>query len=388
MFFYKRLFLWLLFSPLYFISKYTKRDPQIWAFGGFADRYSDNVKYLYDYMSESEPLYKCVWITGNKDIFDDLNSQGKFVKYRYSFSGLYYSLISGVYVYGSYCSDINFWTSRGGVKLNLWHGTPMKVIEKSICIGPLRYIFNPENVFEIIKGYILYPSLKSAPDIVLSSSEYEKNCFLEAFENPIVIKSKSLRYINSRNKQLTKNNETLKVLYAPTWRSVGVRENEVFVELFLSEVNQLLENKTIAMEFIISIHPNSKFENIDFSKLPKISKYSGIDISTDIPSFDVLITDYSSILFDFLSFNKDVFILSNDYEFYSQQDRGFYPECQAMLCHSLIEDIPKMIEVIQDVTFLKGNKNKIDSNFNYFNDVCEDYGTFLDKIKVAIDDKS
>ena len=59
------------------IIKYKKRDENLWIFGAWGgDDYSDNSKYVFEYVSENLPNIRAVWITKNKEVKNLITNQG------------------------------------------------------------------------------------------------------------------------------------------------------------------------------------------------------------------------------------------------------------------------------------------------------------------------
>jgi len=103
------------------------------------------------------------------------------------------------------------------------------------------------------------------------------------------------------------------ITYAPTFRD----KNNIspFSEKFLFKLNNLCKkNDSI---FILKLHPfdQSLLYNFDnFTNIIKVSK--NIDLQELLFYTDILITDYSSVFFDFMNTKKPIIYYSYDYELY------------------------------------------------------------------------
>lgn len=115
------------------------------------------------------------------------------------------------------------------------------------------------------------------------------------------------------------------VLYAPTFRKTHN------VDLYKFDYNSfipLLNNKFNGdYIFLIRLHPNvvvdSFNENLNYcDNILNASHYS--DMQELLAVADVLITDYSGSMFDFLITKKPVFLFAKDLEDYCKQDRELY----------------------------------------------------------------
>ena len=76
-----------------------------------------------------------IFISDNKVLVDEIVGQGYQAYTKLSPKGIWYSLRSGAYIYSGFPSDINFWLSSGAKYINVWHGTPIKKIERDVTTG-------------------------------------------------------------------------------------------------------------------------------------------------------------------------------------------------------------------------------------------------------------
>ena len=104
----------------------------------------------------------------------------------------------------------------------------------------------------------------------------------------------------------------------PTWR-----DYEFFIDSgfnFQQLNDELLKNDSI---FLIKLHPSSVID-IDLSVYPALDVLpASLDIYPILPYTDVLVTDYSSIYYDYLILNKPIILFPFDREKYIEKDRGF-----------------------------------------------------------------
>lgn len=116
------------------------------------------------------------------------------------------------------------------------------------------------------------------------------------------------------------------ILFAPTFR--GNKINEAYYPKEYLNFKGLYENLKENEIFIIKLHPfvkekiNLKEEYND--KIVDLSDFS-IDVNDLLLATDLLITDYSSIIFEYAFFNKPVIFYIPDYKEY-KESRNFYYE--------------------------------------------------------------
>lgn len=317
------------------------RSNKIWVFGSFRGAFADNAKYLFIYVSENDKEVKPVWISYKSSTVRQVQSLGLNACSLFSVKGLYYALRGGYYFFNAYSSDICYFTSGKAVLVNLWHGVGLKKIEFCIDRGPLydRY------VRKTLKERFYYPQVYRRPDYFVSSTPFQSVKFAQAFRiregqclnagyprNDILLSGEEermdfiRRFESKQTNGLIERFQTYRqvFLYMPTWRE---SQRQLFAEYMdLSVLNALMKQKNSLL--LLKPHANTIVENCDV-----LSHYSnilllegGTDIYPLLAYTDVLITDYSSILYDYLLLdNKGVILYLYDYEEYVK-DRDFnYP---------------------------------------------------------------
>ena len=324
-------FLFLIYCLVYFMP----RNKKNWVFGsGVGMNFSDNAKYLFLYCSSLSEI-NSYWITRNKALVKSLRNEGLRAYYKYSLKGLWLSISSKVYVYDSRTGSINHWTSAGALKVNLWHGSPLKTIDRDITVkhnafyignhtwGPKRYLVR-----------MMMPEWFVIADLMIATSDKVKGYFNSAFgskqievtgypRNDIITNPNLYaKYLGFEQQIINSITTDKTILYAPTFRDTNRFERKTPIEW--SRLNDLLKKNNAT--FLIKLHRH------DYSMVMK-EEYSHIrllDNESDMyPLFakvDLLITDYSSIFFDFLLTDKPVLFYPYDKEIYLTQDRSMYDE--------------------------------------------------------------
>ncbi|MCT4712312.1 CDP-glycerol glycerophosphotransferase family protein [Enterobacteriaceae bacterium H11S18] len=295
---------------LYLFSGLISRDNSIWVFGSFGV-FNDNSRYLFEHCQLREDIFP-VWISKNKKSVKEASMYGR-AYYAFSIKGLYYSIVGGVYIYSSYLSDINFYTSNGAFKVNLWHGVPLKKIEFDINSFPLVKKFKDANIItRFING-----SQHTRPDLLLSPSKFvTEYSFSKAFRvpNSAIVHARYPRVgALIKSTPLTFDRKYKKIfLYAPTWRDDGgdfINASGIdFADLnrFLYENNSLL---------MLKLHSSTKLNiDLNFDNIMVISNQ--VDPNLLLFSSSCLITDYSSIYFDYLYLDRPIIFFCFDKENY------------------------------------------------------------------------
>lgn len=326
----------LLLLPIYWLSFITPRNKNIWLFGStFGKRFADNPRYFYLYINEFKKKSKRpIWISKNKEIIEFLN-KNKYEAYYYkSLKGIYYCLIGKVYIFDNYSKDINFWTSGGAVKINLWHGIPLKKIQSDNINDKVRH---PKNNLEKLKYFPRRLSDEKPSHYILAASKLTRGIFKSAFRtdrvltcgyprNDLLLKDSEIKniyldYEEEQLKQISSKKGLKIILYMPTFRE---SESAFFDVVNLCVFEEFLEKNN--MLFCVKMHIKSrlisKFNNILYNNIfvinPDSDPYPFINLA------DMLVTDYSSIYFDYLFKNRPIIFFDYDREIYEKESRELY----------------------------------------------------------------
>ena len=116
------------------------------------------------------------------------------------------------------------------------------------------------------------------------------------------------------------------VLYAPTWRQyVGVLDAK---PLYL-DAERLLADVPDAV-VLLRGHYNSTRQDDVFTGHPRIRDVTRYpDVADLFLAADALVTDYSSVMFDFVLTDRPVVLLVPDLDQYRDVERGFYFDIEA-----------------------------------------------------------
>lgn len=214
----------------------------------------------------------------------------------------------------------------------IWHGANLKYMVKELNTAEnLKKLTIPERWVRLIKTN--YPKY----EFIVSPSEfYKKNTFSKSFSSKKVfvagyprndlffrdtIDADWLgvdRNIINKAKSHKKSGGKV-VIYCPTWRDKALESEQA--NPFTSNFLNFLEENNIFL--IVKKHHRDK-RNICDKDHHLVSIYPhSKDIYLLMKYSDLLITDYSSIFFDYLLLNKPVVFFPYDYNTYVRRDRLF-----------------------------------------------------------------
>ena len=219
--------------------------------------------------------------------------------------------------------------------IELWHGIPLKsmgLLDRSLSTSEKRRILREFNMIDVIISYSpFYTTLLNACIGVNS----EKFVITGAPRNDFLLLSngvENLRKLTGRSIGKSKI-----VFFLPTFRkgflnrTEGVFLNGVFgIGEDLNELNNFLEQNDIVL--IFKPHPMEERFFKDFPRSDRIIfirnsdlEKNRIDLYELLNAADLLITDYSSVYFDFLLLNRPIIFIPRDLDEY-RKTRGLLLE--------------------------------------------------------------
>lgn len=345
---------------IYPFSFLFPRNKRKYAFGSFRGAFNDNAKHLFIYASRHCKEIHCFWLSPNRATVDMVRGFGLEAYWTFSLKGVWLALTSKYWFVNSYTNDIFFSFSGRATVINLWHGLTIKRIEFGITSGDLadRY------VRKTLKERFYHPQVYRKPNYVLSSSHYQSVIFAKDFRIP---EDRCLEFGYPRNYLLCRTFEDrmkfaskyepeqtrqiMRILncynksyiYMPTWRD---SQRNVFVQsMNLKALNEVLVARNELM--LLKPHANTIVDGVDsFSNIILLD--NKLDIYSILPEVDVLISDYSSIIQDFLLMPRKGLILYiydyNDYAF----GRDFEIDYEVVMPGIKAYDFDSLLKAVQN----------------------------------------
>lgn len=222
-----------------------------------------------------------------------------------------------------------FIKKEGQIYLNTWHGTPLKTLGRSIASAPNEIGNSQRNFF--MADYLLYPNyftFQHMRDDYMLDNFYKGQYLIGGYPRNYVFYNKER--ISDIRKELNIENKEI-ICYMPTWR--GTLDKKVVKELTIATQYYLYEmNKSLCEDKImyVKLH-NFVSSTIDFDDYEYIFPFPNEYETYEFLSIsDCLITDYSSVFFDYANLGKKIILFAYDKDEYLH-DRGMYLE---------IDDLP------------------------------------------------
>jgi CDP-glycerol glycerophosphotransferase len=335
----------------------------------FGKNYSDSPKYVYEYLAKNFPgKYKFIWVIDKKNT----KIPYKHTKIRrYGIWYSYYLARSKYFVFNGRQPD---WVIKrqGNIFLQTWHGTPLK-----------KLVFDIDDISSATPKYKQQVYKQSrAWDYLIApnafSSETFRRCFM--FDNEMletgyprndILHDPNRDAIAEKIKMrlgIPKDKKT--ILYAPTWR-----DDEFYAKgqyKFELHLNLEMMRQQLGDEYVLLLRTHYFIaDSLDVSALNgfayNLSKYD--DISELYLISDILITDYSSVFFDYANLKRPMLFFTYDLEKYRDVLRGFYFDIEKEVPGPLLFTTEEVVDAVKNIETINGEYSQRYKDF--YQRICE-----------------
>ena len=323
--------------------------------------YGDSCRYIYEYMlklRDEGRLDKGGIIGENPEFVWCIDNKGAKIPGKHKevkqFSLRYFYYVARCSVWINNMRQPAWYEKRPGVTfLECWHGTPLK-----------RLVFDMEDVHSFSPKYKMTVYKQSRNwDYLLSDNRFSTECFKSAFLYPeekileLGYPRNDLLYGDDRDERAKKIKEKLGipedkkiVLYAPTWRDddyYGPAQYKFDLPLDLEMMRKLKSQYFFVLRthYFIADHLNIPEEDKDF--VMDLSRYN--DIGELYLISDILITDYSSVFFDFANLRRPILFFVYDFEKYAGVLRGFYFDMTTGCPGPLLKTNEEILDALENI---------------------------------------
>lgn len=314
---------WLL-QNIMFLANKTIKKKDIILFNSYP-AFSDNSKALYEYIINNRPdiakNYRLIWGQEKGAVIPrDMKQYEIEAVDKKSLRGIF-TFLSAKYVFSTHGYFPGVRSGNGQVQINLWHGCGYKTITDAdrIYRGDINtvtgsvYIPIHEKVFDMDKGTV-YPTGLPRNDVlfanktVMSKLDIDKKNYKK-----IYIWMPTYRKANEGHDAVDGNVDAFTI-------STMTREE-------LSQLNETLQK--LEMLLVVKPHPMDAkaFDNVSgFSNIMTVTNSmlakAGVQLYELMAETDALLSDYSSVVIDYLMLQKPVVMVMSDMREY-ESSRGF-----------------------------------------------------------------
>ena len=203
-----------------------------------------------------------------------------------------------------------FIKKEGQIYINTWHGTPLKGLGKSIKDAPDESANYSRNFLMV--DYFIMPNKYTC--------EIMKNDYMikNLFRGEYIISGYPRNSIFYNNEEREKIKKRLKlddkkiIVYMPTWRRAVNGKHEKLIEKMDNLIREINNNLKDDELLFIKLH-NLVRDGIDIEKYDKVRMFpNDFETYEFLNIADCLITDYSSVMYDFANTDKKIILYAYD----------------------------------------------------------------------------
>ncbi|MBE5957553.1 MAG: CDP-glycerol:glycerophosphate glycerophosphotransferase [Lachnospiraceae bacterium] len=359
---------------LYIFQKMPLKENWI-VFESFMGRNcSGQPKYIYEYMQkEFGNKYTYIWLKDRKGI--KIKGKHKSCK-RWSLKYFYYMNRSKYWV-TNMRQPLSIPRRDETICLSTWHGTPLK---KLVFDMEDIHSANPkykEVVYKQTRGWdYLISDNPFSTEVFQSCFQFEKEKILESgypANDPLYAKDLEERAAKIKKKLGIPQDKKL-ILYAPTWRDDEMYDAGEYKFSLALDIDRL--KKEFGDEYVLLLRLHYLVvDRLDMSSFGDFTKdVCNYDDITELYMIsDMLITDYSSVFFDYANLKRPILFFMYDLEKYRDVLRGFYLDIEKDLPGPIFRTNDELVEAIKDIDKITAeNKEKYQQFYDRF--CCVDDG--------------
>lgn len=362
-----------------------KVDDKLIIFACYGGKsYVCSPKAIYEYMQSSEEYkdYTFVWAFKEIEKYKELENNKNTILVKIGSKKYKKYMLQSKYWVFNYKIAEYLYPKKNQVFLQCWHGTPLKRLGCDLLHydNQLNTVKDMKKRYKIEAkkfSYFISPSkfasekfisawnLKEiGKDNIILEEGYPRNDYLYNYKPHDVQEIKERLGIANTNKKI--------VLYAPTYRSNQHQSGVGYV--FKSDVDFDKLQKELGEEIIILYRPHYFIANqFDFAKYEGfIYDVSNVDDINDLYIVsDILVTDYSSVFFDYANLKRPMIFHMYDLEHYRDESNGFYLDVEEELPGKITRTDEDLIAEIKNVSnnFVYNDKYKrFNETYNYLDD--------------------
>jgi CDP-glycerol glycerophosphotransferase len=330
-----------------FLGLFVNTDENLVLFASFSGKaYNDSPREIYEHMLQRPDCknLKYVWAFEDPDKFDFIAAE----KVKIDTMRYFITALRAKY----WVTSVNVerglkFKKRGTIYLNTWHGIPLKTVGNAV---PGRSDFDFSNV-----------------DIFCYSGEYEREIYVRDFkvsEESLLLsgmpRNDRLYRVTSDEVRILREKLNIPadkkvILYAPTWRDStdGGRTYMLAPPIEVSKWRAALED-----EFVLLLRTHvatNKLLGVVFDDFVRdVTDYP--DINDLLAIADVLISDYSAVIFDYSILSKPIICFGYDYEEYCRK-RGLYVDLNNEIPGGVLYTEDEVLERLLNMDYVAESEN-------------------------------
>ncbi len=339
--------------------------------------YTDNPKYIHQEMLKQSRFddYTFIWPVKNPEACSIERSKA----IRYNSLAYFYYMCKAKYWIVNCKLPKHIQKKDNQIYLQTWHGTPLKRLAHDIVEVENQTFYRSGMSRQQMTD--TYDNDVAKYNYMIAPNEFSYKVFQSAFQinKERLIKTGYPRndfLTNCTDEKIKEVKERLKIpkdkkvlLYAPTWRDNSFNTRGYTFEL---KANFHRWKEVLGQEYIVLFKPHYLIIN-QFEGDPSLDNFVlSVDASADINDLyiisDLLVTDYSSVFFDYANLNRPMYFYMFDLAEYADELRGFYFDIHDTLPGDIIQDEEVLLQKIKEGNYDYQKLASFNKTFNAWQD--------------------
>lgn len=343
-------------NSIYTYSKYlffrlinllVKTDNKLIMISSYSGtKYDDSPKVIYEYLKSNSRFnnYRIFWVFKDPTAFNHLTDINK-IKAN-SFKFYYMTLKARYFISNAQIGEGFYYKGSNTIYLNTWHGSAIKKIGIDRNPDYKSWIFQGEHMVDYFCAQSVYDQ-----EVLSSAMQLDKsNILLTGLP-----RNDELAMCSGTSEMLKKiigvSSNKKVILYAPTYRNYDQDNSLDYVAKHKVDFNKW---KTVLSSNYIILYrthyyiTKSMIGEIDGEFVFDVSEYPYINDL--IMGSDILVSDYSSLFFDYSITEKPMFSYAYDFDEYKEKV-GVYIDIENELPNGVVKNEDELLSRIKHIDF-------------------------------------
>ena len=317
--------------------------------------YTGNPRYIYEEFVKQglDQKFDVYWAFKNGVDIDLAQIPGKFKTITYKTMPFFKIYSAAAFIVSDSRLPRYLHKNKKGVYIQTWHGTPLKKL--ALDMEAIDMAGNTD----VNRYHKHFRKSIASWDYLLSQNAYSTKIFRHCFDfdktiievgyprNDKLLNTTAGQIYELKRKMGLPLNKKV-ILYAPTWRDNQYHKLGEYKFANQIDFDALRDSLSDEYVMIVKYHYLIK-DSVDWGQYEGFVYQYGeeCDIADLYLVSDMLITDYSSVMFDYSVLNRPIVFFTYDYDEYMNDLRGFYFDFKEEAPGPLVYNNDELLEAIQ-----------------------------------------
>lgn len=229
--------------------------------------------------------------------------------------------------------------------LQTWHGTPLKRIANDILDARLSAGYTAAMRREVAAWEALLAQNAFAGDVLPAAFGFGGRTIVEGYPRNDAL-ADGAEELRRRTRAELGLGDELVVLYAPTWRD-RARDADGR-RAFVSHLDAERVHERTGATVLVRSHSNTAAARGRLGGSGVVDVTAHPDMTALMAAADVLVTDYSSVMFDFAVTGRPQVLLVPDIADYRDRERGFYLDLAEIAPGPIVSTTDEVVAALAD----------------------------------------